>query len=408
MTPLPADVIATIKATAPAVAAHRGALIARMYELMFAAEPEVRELFNPAHMTPGGQIGALAEAVAAYAANIDRLEVLGPAVERIAQKHVALGVRPDQYPVVGRHLLQAIRDVFGAAATPEVITAWAAAYGLLADIFIERERAIEAAQAAAPGGWAGLRDFRVDRKVPESSIITSFYMVPADGGPLPDFHPGQYVTVCSDGPATAGARRNYSLSDRPGTGYFRIAVKREPAAADAHPQGLVSNDMHARVGRGDIVRLAPPAGDFFLAEPLVRPVVLASGGVGQTVMMSMLAHLAHRGSDFPVHFIHAATHSVVHAFRGEVKALCAGRPNFTSHVRYWKPTPDCVPGRDYDSTGQVDADFVRSFASTLDCDFYLCGPKPFMRSLYHGLTTAGVPADRIRFEFFGPAADITA
>ncbi len=408
MTSLPAAVIATVKATAPAVAAHGTAIVARMYDLMFAANPEVREMFNPAHMTPEGQIGALAEAVAAYAANIDRLEVLAPAVERISQKHASLGVRPEHYPVVGRHLLQAIRDVLGAAATADVIAAWATAYGFLADLFIGRERVAVVAQASAPGGWAGLRDFRVARKVAESATITSFYLDPADGGPLPAFRPGQYVGIRTDELVPAGAWRNYSLSDRPGAGHLRVSVKREPAAGAAHPAGVVSNHLHDRVGPGDVIRVSAPAGDFFLTEPTDRPVVLLSGGVGLTVMMSMLAHLAERGSAQPVHFIHAATHSVVHAFRDDVKALCARRSNFTSHVRYWRPTADCVPGRDYDSAGEVDVALVRAVAGTLDCDFYLCGPKPFMRGLHWGLTTAGVPVARIHFEFFGPASDITA
>jgi nitric oxide dioxygenase len=408
MTPLPADVIATVKATAPAVAAHGTAIVARMYDLMFAANPEVREMFNPAHMTLKGQIGALAEAVAAYAANIDRLEVLAPAVERISQKHASLGVRPEHYPVVGRHLLQAIRDVLGVAATADVIAAWTKAYGFLANLFIGREQAVVAAQAAAPGGWAGLRDFRVVRKVAESATITSFYLAPADGKPLPAFHPGQYIAVRTDELAPAGAWRNYSLSDRPGAGHFRVSVKREPTAGDSHPAGVVSNHLHDRVREGDAVRVSAPAGDFFLIEPIERPVVLLSGGVGLTVMMSMLAHLSKRGSAQPVHFIHAATHSVVHAFRDEVKTLCARHANFTSHVRYWRPTADCVPGRDYDSTGEVDVALVQQVAGTLDCDFYLCGPKPFMRGLHWGLTSAGVPVDRVHFEFFGPASDITA
>jgi nitric oxide dioxygenase len=51
--------------------------------------------------------------VHAYAANIDRLEELGPAVERIAQKHVALNIAPEHYPAVGQALIAALRDVLG-------------------------------------------------------------------------------------------------------------------------------------------------------------------------------------------------------------------------------------------------------------------------------------------------------
>ena len=36
------------------------------------------------------------------------------------------------------------------------------------------------------------RRFRVAAKRPESSVITSFHLVPADGGPLFSARPGQY------------------------------------------------------------------------------------------------------------------------------------------------------------------------------------------------------------------------
>jgi nitric oxide dioxygenase len=154
-----------------------------------------------AHQRSESQPRALAGAICAYAANIDRLERLGDAVELIAQKHCALEIRPDQYPIVGRHLLAAIRDVLGEAASDPVLQAWERAYLALADILIAREAEIYEAQRAAPGGWSGRRRFVVDRKTPESDEITSFYLRPEDGGPLPAFRPGQYLTVHVDFPA---------------------------------------------------------------------------------------------------------------------------------------------------------------------------------------------------------------
>ena len=134
--------IEIVKATAPAVAAHAEAITRRFYTLMFAGNPEVKAYFNQAHQHSGGQQRALAGAICAYAANIDNLAALGPAVELIAQKHCSLGIQAEHYPIVGKHLLVAIKDVLGDAATEEVIAAWAEAYGFLAKVFIEREAAI--------------------------------------------------------------------------------------------------------------------------------------------------------------------------------------------------------------------------------------------------------------------------
>src|SRR5687767_1094595 len=121
--------IQIVKATAPAVAQHAEAITRRFYTLMFQGNPETKAFFNPAHQHTGGQQRALAGAICAYAANIDNLGVLGEAVELIAQKHCSLGVQPEHYPIVGKHLLVAIKDVLGDAATDEVIAAWGEAYG---------------------------------------------------------------------------------------------------------------------------------------------------------------------------------------------------------------------------------------------------------------------------------------
>jgi nitric oxide dioxygenase len=66
--------------------------------------------------------------------------MLESAITSIGRKHVSLNVRPEQYPIVGKHLLGAIKTVLGDAATPEILDAWAAAYAQLADIMIAREK----------------------------------------------------------------------------------------------------------------------------------------------------------------------------------------------------------------------------------------------------------------------------
>src|ERR1700712_3798517 len=77
-----------VRATVPALQAHGTAITAAMYERLF-KDAEVRELFNHSNQGEGGrQTKALAQAILAYAQNIDNLGVLGPAIERIAQKHV--------------------------------------------------------------------------------------------------------------------------------------------------------------------------------------------------------------------------------------------------------------------------------------------------------------------------------
>ena len=131
------------KATAPVIKEHGEAITTRMYEILFANYPETKALFSDA---PENQHKLLAAAIAAYAANIDNLDVLGKAVETMAQRHVKTKVKEEHYPMVGLSLLQAIKDVLGDAATDEVINAWKEAYFFLADILIAREKEIYASK----------------------------------------------------------------------------------------------------------------------------------------------------------------------------------------------------------------------------------------------------------------------
>ena len=401
--------IGIVKATAPVVAPHAEAITRRFYTLMFEGNPEVKAYFNQAHQHSGGQQRALAGAICAYAANVDNLAVLASAVELIAQKHCSLGIKPEHYPIVGKHLLSAIKDVLGEAATDEVIAAWGEAYGLLAKICTERESQIYRSQAEAPGGWNGYRSFVVTKKTPESEEVTSFYLRPADGGALAPFRPGQYITVKLDQATPATSPRNYSLSDRSGLGHYRISVKREPSLTPGAPSGIISNYLHDKVREGDLIEVGPPCGEFTIdpTQTNGHPIVLLAGGIGVTPLLSMLKSLAHQGAKAPIHFIHATRNSRIHPFAKEIRQLAAESTNIHPHFRYDDPLEGDLSEQHCDSTGFVDMALLQEVLPGPEAEFYFCGPKPFMAHLYRGLKTWGVDESRIHFEFFGPKEEIT-
>lgn len=129
--------IEIIKATAAPVAANAEAITTRMYEILFQSHPETKVFFKDADPD---QHKKLATAVSAYAANIDNLDVLSKAIEKMATTHVSVKVQPEHYPIVGVSLLSAVKDVLGDAATDEVLEAWKEAYFFLADVLIAREK----------------------------------------------------------------------------------------------------------------------------------------------------------------------------------------------------------------------------------------------------------------------------
>jgi nitric oxide dioxygenase len=400
--------VAIVKATAPILAEHGETLTKHFYKRMFSHNPEVTPFFNASNQTAGTQQRALAAAITAYAANIDNLEVLGGAVEMIAQKHASLTIKPEHYPIVGENLLASIREVLGAGATDEVIAAWAEAYGFLADILIGREKQIYAENARKPGGWEGFKPFRVARKERESSNITSFYLVPADGAALPLFKPGQYITVRVPTPDGRTTMRNYSLSDKPGQEWLRISVKREDPPDASSPAGYASNLLHTSVNVGDRLDVAPPCGEFFLDvnEKHQRPLVLLAAGVGITPLMSILLTALETTPERDIVFIHGSLNENVQAFRKTIDTLAQKHPRLKVHHRYSDAAlPDSNRSGNA-STGFIDAELVESFVPGRDADYFFCGPQPFMVGIYHELLKWGIPMAQVRFEFFGPRQEL--
>lgn len=400
---LQARTIEIIKSTVPVLEVHGEAITSRFYQLLFTKHPELLNIFNHANQKKGRQQAALANAVYAAAANIDKLEMIIPVVKQIAHKHRSLGVKPEHYPVVGENLLQAIKDVLGDAATDEIINAWAEAYGVIADAFIGVERDMYEAAEQQKGGWEGFRAFVVADKVEESSVITSFYLKPQDGGQIAEFNPGQYVSVRMEIPGATNTHiRQYSLSDASGKEHYRISVKKE--AGLNSPDGIVSVYLHEGVKAGDVLYLSAPAGDFYLDMESAKPAVLISGGVGLTPMVSMLKTVAEKQPNREVTFIHAAINGQTHALKDEVKKVAEHAENISTYFVYEKPLEDDFG---YDQTGYIDEAWLRKVLPLdKEAEYYFCGPVPFMQAINHALQEINIKKENIHFEFFGPASDL--
>ncbi|CAB3788302.1 Flavohemoprotein [Paraburkholderia caffeinitolerans] len=250
----------------------------------------------------------------------------------------------------------------------------------------------------ASRGATGFRRLRVSARTRESATIVSFELVPADGEALPLFMAGQFVALRLPLPGGERLLRTYSLSGDPAdTARWRISVKREPAPAgreDIEP-GRGSSYLHDAVQVGD---------------DTTRPVVLMSGGVGLTPLVSMLHRLrAMEGArDRRVYFIHACENGAVHAFGNEVAALAAECPNVRVHVCYRQPDAQDRQAQAFDSEGLITRETLQGLLPLDDYEVYLCGPPAFMQANWRLLRSLGVARERIHYEFFGPATVLEA
>ncbi|WP_104038273.1 NO-inducible flavohemoprotein [Vibrio jasicida] len=381
-----------VKATAPLLAETGPKLTAHFYDRMFTHNPELKDIFNMSNQRNGDQREALFNAICAYATNIDNLPALLGAVEKIAHKHTSFMITKDQYQIVGTHLLATIDELFSPG--QEVIDAWAEAYGVLANVFIQREEQIYQENAALQGGWRGLREFELVGKQLESENICSFVFKPTDGEVVSEYKPGQYLGIYINSDKFENQEiRQYSLSSAVQENTYRISVKREEG-------GKVSNFLHDELNIGDKVQLAAPAGDFFMDVDATTPVVLVSAGVGLTPTLSMLESLSEHQA--PVTWVHAAENGQQHAFKHHVNQIVGAKENMNSLVWYNQPTAEDKLGEDFHFTGFVNLHEIEAAVKQDNVQVYFCGPVGFMQHVAKQLLELGVPQEQFHYECFGP------
>lgn len=255
--------------------------------------------------------------------------------------------------------------------------------------------------------WNGYRKFQVTKKITECQNVCSFYLAPHDGKPLPPYKPGQYVTFQLNIPGLSKpVVRCYSLSDSPHrSDYYRVTIKREPAPPDRPdlPPGIASAYFCDKVRQGDILDVKAPGGSFFLDLGKEMPVVLVSGGVGVTPMLSMAHAIAASGSRREVWFFFGARNSREHIHKDEMLRLAAEHENIRLHVCYSRPEAGDKKGVDYHHEGRVTVELFKELLPSNNYEFFLCGNGAFMKSISEGLEAWGVPEKNVFFEAFGPA-----
>ncbi|THJ68486.1 hemin transporter [Arthrobacter echini] len=385
-----------VQATLPVVGENITEIAQRFYAHMFDERPELMDgLFNRGNQADGRQQQALAGSVAAFASFLVNKpdELPDRMLDRIAHKHVSLGLRADQYQIVHDHLMWAIGDVLGEAVTEEVAAAWDEVYWLMANVLINQERAMYQALDLAPDAiW---RTWRVSERIQETDDVVTFVVERTDERDVKPSLPGQYVTLKMLMPDGVHQPRQYSLT-RADDGHHRsFAVKRIHGLST--PDGEMSNLLHDTISVGDEVTLSVPAGDVVMSYT-DRPVVFASAGIGITPMAGMLSHLVKSGSQRKAMLLHADNSAGSFALREQVQSDLAQLPGASMHTWYVEPS---------EPTQTVENELV-GFMDISDVDlpdnaeYYLCGPLVFMQSVRSALIDHGVPAKDIQYEVFGP------
>jgi anaerobic selenocysteine-containing dehydrogenase/ferredoxin-NADP reductase len=245
--------------------------------------------------------------------------------------------------------------------------------------------------ATGPRRWVGFRPLVVSALENQTPDVVSVEFAAPDGGPLPSFNPGQFLTLAIDEQARKdNAVRSYSLSSASAAqqGRYRVSVK-------SMPGGAVS-PVVAGLKVGQTVLAQAPAGRFLLPLENEFPVVLLAGGIGITPFMSYLETLAGRCTRPEVNLYYVSPRGAHHAFGARIRELVAAMPELRVTTCFSRPDPADRPGEHYDRAGRLTLATIDPNLLKRRARFYLCGPDEMMASLTAALIQAGVP----RFEIF--------
>ena len=384
-----------VTATAGVVAEHADTITATFYRDLFDAHSELLRVFNQANQAIGEQPKALAASVVAFAVQLVDPDApdFGPVMRRIAHKHVSLGIRAQEYTIVGRHLLGAVGTVLGDAVTPEVAAAWGEVYWLFACALIAEEARLYAEAGTDPEQpW---RPYRVVERFEEANEVFSLLLTPVHGE-VPRHQTGQYVAIAVDLPDGDRQPRQYTVSSGPRADSLRVTIKRV-RGVDGAPDGRVSGWLHDHAGPGAVLDVSQPAGDVVLDDS-DAPLVLVSAGIGITPVAAILEDLSRRQPDRTVRIYHAdrchADHALYAGLRRQVLAMSDARAQSWYELGA-DSAPTLLPAR----SGLMDlsdADVPEG------AHVFMCGPLPFMQTVRRTLLQRGVAAEDIRYEVFGP------
>nr|WP_067289299.1 molybdopterin-dependent oxidoreductase [Marinobacterium profundum] len=253
--------------------------------------------------------------------------------------------------------------------------------------------------------WQGFRPFKVSAIRPESDGVVTIELETYDGSLLPDYLPGQHITLRINPGSDSELTRAYSLTgpaERQDRTTYSIAVRHQRGLDKQGNavEGRMSSYLHKHLEPGQEVHLGAPGGNFILPRSLPQPVVIFAGGIGITPFISYLESLEDAHSMPEVWLHYSNRNSATHAFSQRLAQLQRQLPRLNVINYYNEPLAQDVKGRDYDSSEFVSAAVVPEALLERRARFYLCGPGPMMSAITDQLIAKGVPSFDIFSEVF--------
>jgi nitric oxide dioxygenase len=371
-----------LKCTSSIFKEHGKEVTSILYKHLFAVHPELLDIFNRTNQKNGTQPLALANTMYLVIENIDNLDMLMPQILLISHKHRASTVQPEHYLILGKYFLVAIDEFLGGMTDPDILGAWAAAYKIITTIFIDIEKKLYAELGSKHE--QGFIPFTIIKKETiASGPIVAFTFERINGGNLRDYQSGQYITlrIKKDGLYHI---RHYSLIEPFDGKTYRIAIKQE---IDHEPKGTVSNELINKYKEGDTVLISLPAGTFALIKDAKHHLFIA-GGIGITVLASMVQDLYKQGKADIITLIHCVLAEDQAAFADQMRRIL---PENQYHLLL-------------QSKHLLQGTIEKSI--TPETHVYLCGSATFMNKVEDYLAQCNHPSSQIHMEAYQPSLSL--
>jgi ferredoxin-NADP reductase len=195
---------------------------------------------------------------------------------------------------------------------------------------------------------------------------------------------GQHYIVRLTAPDGYTASRSYSIASSPdGSNEIELTV-------ELLPDGEVSGFLHEGVVAGDELEVRGPIGGWFVWRA-DAPALLVGGGSGVVPLMAMLRLARRRGVSDLVRLIVSVRSPADLYYAGEIEG-----PETT--VVYTRDAPASAAR----AVGRLVLDDVTPLVHA-DATGYVCGSTAFTNAASDLVVQAGMPADHVRVERFGPS-----
>jgi NAD(P)H-flavin reductase/hemoglobin-like flavoprotein len=374
-TALHADEIAMLEESLRLLEDRADRLVGYFYAAIFLEAPQLRSLFPAAMDTQRDRLFRALTGAVGHFSEPDRLV---PMLQQLGRDHRKFGVRSEDYDVVGRALITALRQFGEGIWVPELETAWIKAYEIMSQTMIDGARAAASSQ---PAWWRG-EIVAHERRAPDLALL----VIRPDR--RYDYNPGQYASI--ETPYRPRSWRTYSLATAPSPdGLLEFHVR-------ALDNGWVSGPLVWRAQVGDVLRLGAPQGEMRVDHQSGRDVLAVAGGTGLAPIKAIIDDMTKWNTSRSVTLFFGVRHTRDLYDMAALHRMSALNPWLTV-----VPVVSDDPG--FAGEQGMLPDVLARQGYWAERDVLVCGSPPMTRATHDRLVSLGVPAERISYDVVGDA-----